>query len=201
MLVKNLFSVVLIASSVFAAPPAADANVPVAEHHGIFQKIKSAFVGLKNLIHKNDIKSNIESLNKNPHIHGCAKFNKNDCTKWINSIKDNEMEFSFVKHIMDTFHKHGVSDEKGAGVVLKKVQEIQKKYGEPAVDVAAAGSLLERRDEDVGPLVAFLAIYGGIMTVTLLGLAALCITVLGHFIGYVPAAIIVAIAAAVFDKL
>ena len=195
MLAKNLFSVVLIASSVFAAPPAASPK-DSAEHQGVFHKIRNALGHLKSLVPDHDIKSHIPSLLKNPHIHGCAKFKRNDCINWVHSIKDNQKDISIVKKIVGIFHKNAVSDKNEAEIVLKKVEDVQKQYPESESKGVTAG--LTRRDEDLTPLVVILGIEIVGSIIALLGLAALFIVTVGHFIGFAPAAVIVAISAAIF---
>ena len=199
MLAENLFYVVAIASYVFAAKPAAsDIKTPV-KNNDLFSSIKYSFVQLKSALNTTDAMSDIKALVNDTHIQGCAKFKKQDCIDWINSIKNDTKKITIVKGIVDIF-KVAVKDDSSVAAVLKKVQKVQKK--QPSKDKSkssASTTKLGRRDEDITPIAVLLGV-GMVGSVTvLLGLAALFITTMGSVIGVVPATAIAAIAAAIFD--
>ena len=86
MLFKNLFvSSIIIASSVaaLAAPPAAGS---VTDH---ISKIKD-FIKSVHDMYANDLKPHLKSIVSNPHIVGCALFQKEQCEKFESTLKEDD---------------------------------------------------------------------------------------------------------------
>ena len=106
MLFKNLFSIALIASSVFAAPPPqADSKTPSANaDQNIGDKFKAVLHNIATTM-EDEVKPHRQSFQNNKHIQGCAQFNKEECKNWINSIKGKKEEFNIVQKIIQKFPK------------------------------------------------------------------------------------------------
>ena len=186
MLVKNLFSIVLIASSVFAAPPAASDNKTPVQNDGVSPIIKNS---IGQLMNDPDAKTNMKSFLNNPHIHACAMFIKQECVNWIHSIQEDEKKIAIVKKIVNVFK----SVVKNESAVLKKVQEVQSQ--DKSSNLTAE---LGRRDEDLSGPIDIILNLGKAVTIVLLGLTALFITTVGSVVGVVPAAAVTAIVVGIF---
>ena len=84
MLFKNLFSIALIASSVFAAPPPhADDSSSSPLSNVTIDNLKAAFYSVREKFAK-ELEPHLASLKYNPHVIPCGEWYAfRDCTEWL----------------------------------------------------------------------------------------------------------------------